>query len=47
MFIEVDGEYWHKDKEKDINKDKDALANGYITLRLKPKNSYNTIRRIF
>lgn len=47
LFIEVDGEYWHKDKEKDINKDKDALANGYITLRLKPKTVITQLEEYF
>lgn len=37
MFIEVDGEFWHKDKQKDVDKDNDALANGIKTIRIKPK----------
>ena len=37
LFIEIDGEYWHKDKEKDIQKDEDAKNNGYITVRISAK----------
>lgn len=37
LFIEVDGSYWHKDKTRDINKDKDAKENGFYTLRLNTK----------
>ena len=38
LFIEVDGEHWHRDIQKDIDKDSDARSNGFITLRLKPKD---------
>lgn len=37
VFIEIDGEYWHKDKQKDINKDADAAKHGIKTIRIKPK----------
>lgn len=38
IFIEVDGEYWHKDKkDEDKAKDLDALKNGIKTIRIKPK----------
>ena len=37
IFIEVDGEYWHTDTEKDISKDKDAFEQGIKTIRIKPK----------
>lgn len=37
IFVEVDGEFWHKDKQKDVDKDNDALANGIKTIRIKPK----------
>ena len=37
IFIEVDGEYWHMDKQKDIDKDNDALNCGIKTIRIKPK----------
>ena len=37
LFIEVDGEHWHKNKAIDIEKDIDAKHNGKITLRLIPK----------
>ena len=37
LFIEIDGEYWHKDKGKDIQKDEDAKNNGYTTVRISAK----------
>lgn len=37
VFIEIDGEHWHKDIEKDKDKDLDALNNGIKTIRIKPK----------
>ena len=37
LFIEVDGEYWHKNKTRDQAKDLDAKRHGKITLRIKPK----------
>ena len=37
VFIEIDGEYWHKDKQKDIDKDADAAKYGIKTIRIKPK----------
>ena len=47
LFIEVDGEYWHKDKQKDIDKDNDALIYGYKTLRLKPKTVITQLNEFF
>lgn len=38
LIIEIDGEHWHQDKEKDNNKDAEAEAIGYKTLRIKPKH---------
>ena len=43
-FIEVDGEYWHKDKQKDTDKDNDALICGIKTIRIKPK--LNVIKQL-
>lgn len=37
IFIEVDGEHWHKDTQKDVAKDNDALSCGIKTIRIKPK----------
>lgn len=37
IFIEVDGEHWHQDTQKDIDKDNDALKYGIKTIRIKPK----------
>ena len=37
LFIEVDGERWHKDVRLDMSKDIDAKSHGYLTLRIKPK----------
>ena len=37
LFIEVDGERWHRDSNVDAAKDDDANLHGYITLRIKPK----------
>ena len=37
IFIEVDGEHWHKDIAVDEAKDLDALNNGIKTIRIKPK----------
>lgn len=37
LFIEVDGEHWHKNPVIDSEKDADAKKNGFITLRIKPK----------
>lgn len=34
IFIEVDGERWHKDKIRDNLKDEDALEHGIITIRI-------------
>lgn len=40
MFIEIDGEFWHKDrKELDKKKDIDATNNGFITVRIPAKSS--------
>ena len=48
LIIEIDGEYWHKDKDKDIRKDEEAKDLGYTTLRIIPKNRSNfTIRKFF
>ena len=47
LFIEVDGEYWHKDKQKDIDKDNDAIIYGYKTLRLKPKTVITQLDEFF
>ena len=47
LFIEVDGEYWHKDKQKDIDKDNDAINYGYNTLRLKPKTVISQLEEYF
>lgn len=44
LFIEIDGEYWHKDVQKDIDKDLDANFHGYDTLRIKPK--YGVIKQL-
>lgn len=43
-FIEVDGDYWHKDKQKDNDKDNDALKCGIKTIRIKPK--LNVIKQL-
>lgn len=37
LFIEVDGEYWHKNNLADAPKDTDANEHGIKTLRIKPK----------
>lgn len=44
MFIEVDGEHWHKDIQKDVDKDNDALSCGIKTIRIKPK--LNVIKQL-
>lgn len=44
IFIEVDGEYWHKDKTLDETKDFDAMQHGIKTIRIKPK--YNVIEQL-
>lgn len=45
LFIEIDGEYWHKEgNEADKIKDELAKVNGYQTLRIKPKN--NVIKQL-
>lgn len=44
MFIEVDGEHWHKDKQKDVDKDNDTLSCGIKTIRIKPK--LNVIKQL-
>lgn len=44
VFIEVDGEHWHKDTQKDIDKDNDALSYGIKTIRIKPK--LNVIKQL-
>ena len=38
LIIEIDGEYWHKDKNYDKNKDLMAENNGYKTLRISAKD---------
>lgn len=44
VFIEVDGEHWHKDTQKDVDKDNDALSCGIKTIRIKPK--LNVIKQL-
>lgn len=44
VFIEVDGEHWHKDTQKDVDKDNDALRCGIKTIRIKPK--LNVIKQL-
>lgn len=44
VFIEVDGEHWHKDMQKDVDKDNDALSCGIKTIRIKPK--LNVIKQL-
>ena len=44
VFIEVDGEHWHKDTQKDVDKDNDALRYGIKTVRIKPK--LNVIKQL-
>lgn len=44
IFIEVDGEYWHKDKTLDEAKDLDAAQHNIKTIRIKPK--YNVIEQL-
>lgn len=49
MFIEIDGEFWHKDrKELDRKKDIDATNNGFITVRIPAKsNIIEKLKEIF
>ena len=49
MFIEIDGEFWHKDrKELDKKKDIDAINNGFITVRIPAKsNIIEKLKEIF
>jgi very-short-patch-repair endonuclease len=49
LFIEVDGEYWHKDrKELDAKKDEDATECGFQTIRIPAKsNIVETLKQIF
>lgn len=44
IIIEVDGEHWHKDTQKDVDKDNDALRYGIKTVRIKPK--LNVIKQL-
>ena len=44
VFIEVDGEHWHKDMQKDVDKDNNALSCGIKTIRIKPK--LNVIKQL-
>lgn len=40
LFIEIDGEFWHPEGNiADKQKDEIALKNGYITIRIRPKNN--------
>lgn len=40
LFIEIDGEYWHPvGNESDKLKDEIATKNGFLTLRIRPKNN--------
>ena len=49
LFIEIDGEYWHKDrKELDAKKDEDAIECGFQTIRIPAKsNIVETLKQIF
>ena len=44
--IEYDGEYWHKDKEKDKQRDDELRAIGWSTIRVNEKNKNNILMYI-
>ena len=49
LFIEIDGEYWHRYRlYEDKNKDEDASAHGIRTLRVSAKSRiYDTLKEFF
>lgn len=49
LFIEIDGEFWHKDrKELDAKKDEDAAECGFETIRIPAKSDIiKTLEQIF
>ena len=49
LFIEIDGEYWHKNrKELDAKKDEDATECGFQTIRIPAKsNIIEALNKIF
>jgi very-short-patch-repair endonuclease len=46
IIIEVDGEYWHKNKEYDSIKDEFYLKCGYKIFRIKAKNVIQNLKNI-
>lgn len=47
LFIEIDGEHWHQDKDKDKRKDIDAANHGFITLRIPTKKKIRNELKLF
>ncbi|MCM1222058.1 MAG: zinc-ribbon domain-containing protein [Lachnospiraceae bacterium] len=47
VAIEFDGEHWHKDLEKDLEKDKLAKAEGVTLLRIKEAHIDGNVKRIY
>lgn len=47
LFIEIDGEHWHQDKDKDKRKDIDAANHGFIALRIPTKKKIQNELKLF
>jgi very-short-patch-repair endonuclease len=46
LIIECDGEYWHRDKEKDLKRQQELEEIGYKVIRFSGKKIRNNIQEV-
>lgn len=46
LILECDGEYWHKDKNKDLERQRELEEEGYTVLRFTDKEILNSLEQI-